>query len=132
MCHSAKAFTHGMQLDFQGIILLMWGANIPLIYYSFFCDRTLQIVYWSVASFLGLGCSVATFQPKFSEPHLRPLRAATFASLALSTFIPVVHGIVKYGFEVQHERIALWWVLATLVLLSSSGTVYSLKVCFDS
>lgn len=38
----------GMQLDFQGVILLMWGATVPLIYYGFYCDKKLQWFYWSL------------------------------------------------------------------------------------
>jgi hypothetical protein len=37
-----------MQLDFQGVILLMWSATVPLIYYGFYCDKTLQELYWSL------------------------------------------------------------------------------------
>lgn len=117
-----------MKLDFQGIILLMWGANIPLIYYGFICDAKLQIVYWTLTSFLAVCCSIFTFQPRFSEPHLRPLRAATFGSLAMSTFIPVVHGIAAYGYRAQNRRMALQWVRCTLVFNSLGAAAYAFKV----
>ena len=124
MNHSAGMFALGMKLDFQGIILLMWGANIPLIYYGFVCDPKLQITYRTLTSVRAVCCSIFTFQPRFSQPHLRPLRAATFGSLALSTFIPVIRGIAAYGYTVQNKRMALEWVLATLVFrrLSRSQT----------
>lgn len=128
MSHSSKAFSLGMKLDFQGIILLMWAANVPLIYYGFICDSSLQITYWCLISFLALCCSIFTFQPTFNEPHLRPLRAATFGMLALSTFIPVVHGIARYGCERQNQRLALQWVLATLVLNTTGAAAYAFKV----
>lgn len=128
MSHSSRAFSLGMKLDFQGIILLMWGANIPLIYYGFICDSPLQITYWCLISFLAICCSIFTFQPKFNEPHLRPLRAATFGMLALSTFIPNIHGIARYGYDTQKGRLALQWVLATLVLNTSGAAAYAFKV----
>lgn len=127
MCHSAKAFATGMSFDFQGIIVLMWGANVPLIYYSFECSRKLRIVYWTLVSFFAICCSIVTFQPKFSQPHLRPMRAATFGSLALSTFIPVIHGFIKYGKE-QYYRIGFQWVIATLVLNTAGAGAYAAKV----
>jgi adiponectin receptor len=46
MNHSPKMVKLGMQLDFQGVILLMWGATVPLIYYGFYCDKNLQWAYW--------------------------------------------------------------------------------------
>lgn len=127
MCHSATAFATGMQFDFQGIIILMWGANIPLIYYSFECHPKLRIVYWALTSFLAACCSVVTCQPQFSQPLLRPMRAATFGSLALSTFIPVIHGFIKYG-KVQFYRIAFPWVIVTLGLNIAGAGAYAAKV----
>lgn len=109
----------------------MWGANVPLIYYGFICDSFLQITYWCLLSFLAVCCSVFTFQPKFNEPHLRPLRAATFGMLALSTFIPVIHGIARYGYDIQNQRLALQWVLATLVLNTTGAAAYAFKVRFS-
>lgn len=125
--HSPAVFSLGQKLDFQGVVILMWGANIPLIYYSFVCDPELQATYWLVTSLLALCCSIATFQPQFSNPHLRPLRAATFGCLALSTFIPVFHGLFKYGFEVQQRRIALRWILLTLLFNSLGAAAYASK-----
>ncbi|KAK0725143.1 hemolysin-III related-domain-containing protein [Lasiosphaeris hirsuta] len=127
VCHSPDIFSFGLKLDFQGVILLMWGANIPLIYYGFICDPGLQLVYWSLTSFLALCCSIFTFQPHFSDPHLRPLRTATFGSLALSTFIPVVHGLVKYDFALQYQRIALPWILLTLLFNVLGASAYAFK-----
>jgi adiponectin receptor len=40
----------GAQLDFQGVILLMWGATIPLIYYGFYCDIILKYCYWTLVT----------------------------------------------------------------------------------
>lgn len=50
MSHSARGFRFGIQLDFQGIIVLMWSATAPMVYYTFFDESTLQKVYWSLVS----------------------------------------------------------------------------------
>lgn len=106
----------------------MWGANIPVIYYGFVCEPRLQVIYWSLITALALCCSVFTFQPRFSNPHIRPLRTATFGSLAMSTFIPVLHGIHKYGFELQSRRISLFWILMTLLFNTLGAAAYASKV----
>jgi len=36
--HSPKVQTFGIQLDYLGILVLMWGSTIPSIYYGFYCD----------------------------------------------------------------------------------------------
>jgi adiponectin receptor len=48
MSHSAQAFAFGIQLDFQGIILLMWSATAPMVYYTFYTEPNLQRLYWSL------------------------------------------------------------------------------------
>jgi hypothetical protein len=45
MNHSQKVDAFGAQLDFQGVILLMWGATVPLFYYGFYYDFALQRAY---------------------------------------------------------------------------------------
>jgi adiponectin receptor len=45
MNHSQKMDAFGAQLDFQGVILLMWGATVPLLYYGFYCHLALQRAY---------------------------------------------------------------------------------------
>ncbi|KAE9367450.1 hemolysin-III channel protein-like protein Izh2 [Stipitochalara longipes BDJ] len=127
MNHSPKMDKLGMQLDFQGVILLMWGATVPLIYYGFYCDKTLQWVYWSLLSAFAILCSIFTFQPRFSDPFLRPLRAATFGSLAFLSIIPMIHGIIKYGWALQSQRMDLKWVLVTLGLNTLGAAAYAIK-----
>ncbi|KAM3070914.1 hypothetical protein ACMFMG_009826 [Clarireedia jacksonii] len=129
MCHSQKMDTFGAQLDFQGVILLMWGATVPLVYYGFYCDSAShRIFYWIFLSMLAIACSVSTFQPRFRDPYLRPIRAATFGSLALFTMVPVIHGAAKHGWEVQNQRMGITWVLMTLLLNVLGATAYAIKV----
>lgn len=127
MNHSQKVDIFGAQLDFQGVILLMWGATIPLIYYGFYCNPTLQYRYWTLLSVVAITCSISTLQPRFSDPYLRPVRAVTFGSLAVFTMVPIFHGILKYGWEAQNRRMGISWVLFTLVLNFCGATAYAIK-----
>ena len=45
----------GNQLDYLGIVILMWGSTIPTDYYGFYCEPTLQKVYWMMVG-LSLIC----------------------------------------------------------------------------
>ncbi|KAK0612028.1 hemolysin-III channel protein-like protein Izh2 [Immersiella caudata] len=125
--HSPETFSLLQSFDFTGVIILMWSANVPLIYYSFVCDPGLQTAYWLITTLLALLCSVVTFRPEFSDPHLCPFRAVIFGSLALSTFIPVFHGISKYGYEIHQQRIGLRWILLTLFFNSLGAAAYASK-----
>ena len=69
MSHSAQGFAFGVQLDFQGIILLMWSATAPMVYNTFYTEPTLQKVYWSLVG----ACHSEPFMPfaySCSDLHL--------------------------------------------------------------
>lgn len=40
--HSQAYAERYISLDYLGILVLMWGASIPTIYYGFYCDHSLQ------------------------------------------------------------------------------------------
>lgn len=48
--HSPNVQKLGNQLDYLGIVILMWGSTIPSIYYGFYCDPGLQKAYWANVS----------------------------------------------------------------------------------
>lgn len=43
--HSPRVAAIGNQLDYLGVVLLMWGATIPTIFYGFYGDTLLQTLY---------------------------------------------------------------------------------------
>ncbi len=45
--HSASCSSIFNHLDYLGIVVLMWGASVATIYYGFYCNRTLQFIYWA-------------------------------------------------------------------------------------
>lgn len=46
MCnHSYSIAIVCNKLDYLGILVLMWGAGIPTIYYGFFCNLHLRLLY---------------------------------------------------------------------------------------
>ncbi|KJZ80318.1 hypothetical protein HIM_00168 [Hirsutella minnesotensis 3608] len=98
------------KLDYVGILVLMWGASIPTIYYGFICDRTLQIVYWATTSGTALCCAIFTLNPRFGTPEFRHWRASFFDAFGLSFVVFVVHGLALHGWELQRERMSLIWM----------------------
>lgn len=45
--HSPRVQSLVNQLDYLGIVILMWGSTIPSIYYGLYCDTGLQMAYWT-------------------------------------------------------------------------------------
>lgn len=129
--HAVTSFCN--RLDYLGILVLMWGAGIPTIYYGFFCNPNLRLIYWASVCFLSstsvascifantlvpfekttstaLGCGYVTMHPKFITPEFRHWRACSYAGFGLSSVIFVVHGLLIHGWEVQKMRMSLVWM----------------------
>ncbi|OTA89842.1 hypothetical protein M434DRAFT_47270, partial [Hypoxylon sp. CO27-5] len=128
MCHSETVYSLGIKLDYQGILLLIWGANVPLIYHSMPCDSAGQIAYWTLNTALAGLCSFATFHPSIGGPHLGHVRAGLFATFAFCSVIaPILIGILKHGFEQQSRRVGLGWIGVTALCDGIGVTCYAMK-----
>lgn len=129
MAHSEAVYLLGMKLDIQGVLVLMWGATIPLVHYVFPCDLGTRLGYWALFTGLAGLCSAVTLLPRFSGPHLGPYRAALFGSFGAGSFaLPIAHGMVRYGMEEMWRRVGLGWILATVVCNGIGAGVYAMKV----
>lgn len=126
--HSPNVQKFGNQLDYLGIVILMWGSTIPSIYYGFYCDPHLQKAYWVNVSILATLCIAATVHPKFRHPTIRPYRAAMYAGLGLSAVVFVVHGVKLHGWTVQNRRMSLDW-MALMAFFNLTGAVtYAIRI----
>lgn len=129
MSHSQSLYMLGMKFDFQGVLVLMWSATVPLICYTFPCEGRLITFYIGLFTVLATACSAVTFLPRFSGPHLGPYRAALFGSFGFGSFaLPIVHGILREGLGKMWERAGLGWILATVACNGIGVGVYGVKV----
>ena len=144
--HSPRANAVGIQIDFLGILLLMWGATMPSVFYGFYDNQRLQIIYWTVVSnilrfgrnisshvhtqcsTLALACAIATFQPIFRTPTFRVYRAAMFAMFGLSGIGFITHAIFKYGLETANNRMSLNWMLLMAFCNLFGAAMYATRV----
>ncbi|KAL2211219.1 hemolysin-III channel protein-like protein Izh2 [Sarocladium strictum] len=126
--HSSSWHFFTVQLDYLGILILMYSAHIPLIYYGFVCDHGLRNMYWGITSFLALLCAYSTLRPGFADVQAKMWRAAFYTAFGASSFAPIIHAVVKYGWEVQNQRMGLtWWALVAVFNLIGVVT-YGLKM----
>lgn len=119
----------GMKFDFQGVLVLMWSATVPLIYYTFPCDGRLRLFYMGLFTVLAAACSAVTFLPRFSGPHLGPYRAVLFGAFGGGSFaLPIFHGLLQKGLGNMWESVGLGWILATVAWNGIGVAVYGVKV----
>jgi len=115
--------------SFTTVSIVTLPCNEHIRYWYKHQPRVSHMLIWIKSSVLAVICSLATFQPRFRDPYLRPVGAATFGSLAIFTMVPVLHGLNKYGWNIQRQRMGVVWVLVTLVLNISGAMAYAFKVC---
>lgn len=48
MNHSECTSQLWLQFDFMGILILIFGDFVSLVYLGFYCERKIQIIYWSM------------------------------------------------------------------------------------
>ena len=126
--HSPDMNVVGNQLDYLGIVVLMWGSTIPSVYYGFHCDPDLQRPYWATVSLLAGACVITTFNSRFRHPNLRPYRALMYAGLGFSALGFVFHGLLLYGWEVQDLRMSLRWMCLMAAFNLVGATAYATRI----
>jgi len=126
--HSHEVAVWGNKLDYLGIVFLIWGSFVPIVYYAFGSEPELQRTYWTMITTLAAGTSVAATHPKFRTPALRPFRALMFVLMGLSAVFPVLHGVRLYGVEHLRKSIGLDWVLLQGALYIAGAAIYAARV----
>ncbi|PQE09583.1 hemolysin-III channel Izh2 protein [Rutstroemia sp. NJR-2017a WRK4] len=126
--HSKSIAAFGNQLDYLGVVILMWGSTIPSVYYGFYCDERVRDGYWIMISLLSLACATTTFHTKFRTPSLRPYRALMYSCLGLSASIFITHGLLLHGWETQRKRMSLDWMAVMAVMNLLGAGAYAFRV----
>lgn len=95
------------------------GSFVPWLYYAFYCEKTIMLVYLILILFLGTSCIVVSLWEKFGTSEYRAMRAGIsikilkkyphmieyfflinkgmFIALGLSALIPASHFCIKIG-----------------------------------
>ena len=126
--HSHEVAVWGNKLDYLGIVFLIWGSFVPVLYYAFGDEPELRKTYWTMITTLAAGTSIVATHPKLRTPALRPFRALMFVLMGLSAVFPVLHGVRLYGVEHLRKSIGLDWVLLQGVLYIAGAAIYAARV----
>jgi adiponectin receptor len=126
--HSDRVQKFGNQLDYLGIVFLIWGSFIPSIYYGFQQDPELVKRYWTMITTICVMTATTTMMPAFRKPKFRPFRAAMFVAMGLSGVFPVLHGIRIYGYSTIKYVLGFDWLLTQGLLYVLGATIYAARV----
>ncbi|KAJ7512622.1 hemolysin-III related-domain-containing protein [Mycena galericulata] len=125
-CHSEEVSSRCHALDYSGIVILTVGSFYPSLYYSFFCQPRLQILYIGSMSVIGLGAAYIVLDPEYAKPTHRGARTAVFIGLGLSAVGPISHCLIADG----HRKLldlGFGWIVLSGALYILGALLYSWK-----
>ncbi|RPA73942.1 HlyIII-domain-containing protein [Ascobolus immersus RN42] len=126
--HSPEVCKFGNKLDYIGIVFMIAGSYVPSVFYGFKCHPHLRLVYWGITFLGGLACCIATFDPHFRTPRMRPWRAAMYVLYGANGLIAVSHGVVLMGWREIEDRIQVVWMLGQGGLYVLGAVIYACRV----
>ncbi|CAJ0897062.1 7203_t:CDS:2 [Entrophospora sp. SA101] len=109
-CHSERVCANWNRCDYVGIVTLIVGSFYPMIYYGFYCNGLLQIIYLTSISIFGAATISVAVASKFRSPEFRWFRTGMFLSMGLSAIVPLAHALILYG--ASSHQIFHFFVLA--------------------
>eukprot|EP00741_Cyanophora_paradoxa_P008218 tig00000025_g7953.t1 len=124
---SARAFSILSKLDYVGIAVHLFGANLPAINYEFYCEPALWRVY--VALFVGasLVMLAAASRASFAAPEYQWLRGALFFGCGVAFIAPHVHKIVAFGTGHEETDRALPFYILSGVFYGVGTVIFALR-----
>jgi len=128
-CHNNKSIGRLFaKFDYCGISFLTVGSFVPWLYYSFYCDWRLQVIYLSIVLILGIGAVVVSTFDFFAGPRFRPLRAGVFITFGLSGIAPATHYGVVNGWDKSVDEAAIGWLILMGCLYITGALLYAVRV----
>ena len=128
LCHSESVHKIFNKLDYAGISILTIGSFIPWIYYGFYCDFILKVVYISAISVLAVGTIFVSMVDKFATAAYRPVRATMFVCLGLFGVVPFSHFILLHGWEEAKNLAGVDGVVIVAGLYIFGAVLYGIRV----
>ncbi|ORX70452.1 HlyIII-domain-containing protein, partial [Linderina pennispora] len=127
-CHSKSRHFHSLRCDFIGILILIAGSFVPLLYYGFFHSRPILIGYMVMILGLAVAGVITSIVGKVEDPRRQAWRPVIFMGIAISGLIPIIHGTILNGYYVSVRGMALWYVVGMGALYVAGTLMYSFKI----
>ncbi|UKZ79326.1 hypothetical protein TrVFT333_007076 [Trichoderma virens FT-333] len=121
--HRIELFWHGM--DLLGIVIVTVGTFSSGIYYVFFCEASLQKLHWAIILTTGTVTGVLISNPLLKTPRWRKVKVGAFVVFGASSFIPLLHGVQRYGLEYMLQYSGMKWYLLELTFYGTGVGLYA-------
>ncbi|KAG7094935.1 hypothetical protein E1B28_005737 [Marasmius oreades] len=127
-CHSEEVASRCHSLDYSGIIILIVGSFYPSLYYGFFCEPYLQLLYITSITLVGLGAAYIVLDPEYAKPTHRGTRTGVFVGLGLCAIFPVAHWTFVHGIGQMFREMGFSWLLVSGCTYFVGALLYANRV----
>ncbi|KAL6874751.1 hemolysin-III protein [Trichoderma novae-zelandiae] len=124
--HPVEQFWHGM--DLLGIVIVTVGTFSSGIYYVFFCEASLQKLHWAIILTTGTVTGVLISNPLLRTPRWRKVKVGAFVVFGASSFIPLLHGVQRYGLDYMLQYSGMKWYLLELSFYGAGVGLYAFRI----
>ncbi|KAK4113184.1 HlyIII-domain-containing protein [Canariomyces notabilis] len=121
LCHSERYRDLWVRYDYTAILFQILGSFISGIYIGFYCEPTLQRLYWSMIAALSLLSAFIVLNPKFQSRKWRPVRVCSFVATGFSAFAPIIHAAIIFPYHQLDQQAGLryYYIEGVLVLIGT-------------
>ncbi|SCU79522.1 LANO_0A06546g1_1 [Lachancea nothofagi CBS 11611] len=126
-CHSIEVAVFGNKLDYLGIVALVVSSMVSILYYGFYDYWPFFLIFSGITVTFGIACAVVSLGDTFRSREWRPYRASLFVAFGLSALLPVIAGILHYGFHATWAKIQLKWLILEGVFYILGAVLYGVR-----
>ncbi|KAH8660125.1 mPR-like GPCR protein [Xylariales sp. PMI_506] len=124
--HKVELFWHRM--DLFGTVIVTMGTLSSGVFYTFFCEATLQQLHWAIILFTGAITGFLISNPLLVKPQWRRVKLSAFVIFGASSFLPLLHGIQRYGLEYMFQYSGMNWYLIELPFYGTGAGLYTFRI----
>ncbi|KAJ5728895.1 uncharacterized protein N7483_003403 [Penicillium malachiteum] len=126
--HSYDVHHYWGRMDILGISLLAFGGGMSITYYAFYCQPSIQRIYWGLNLFSALAAAYTLFNSGGGGSRMRTLRGSTFTFLGISAMLPVFHSVHQLGWERACTEMGARWYLSEGLFLLVGVSIFVSRV----
>lgn len=109
------------------------AASVPLLDHGKLCPASLRwLADLCQLTVTAAACGNYTLARCFRASHRRIWRTCLYGAFGLGLGVPIIHGVLKFGWQVQSTRISFPHLAGTAMLNIVGAIVYSARVCRSS
>ncbi|KAK0729534.1 hemolysin-III related-domain-containing protein [Lasiosphaeris hirsuta] len=126
--HSYRVHHFWGTMDILGICVLVLGGGTSLTYYAFYCQPTVQRVYWGLSLASATAAAITLFDTGGGGSKRRALRAGVFGLLTLSAMLPLLHRTGEIGWARACEEIGAAWYVGEALALVTGVSMFASRI----